>query len=177
MGRCVELYDRVKQLEGDWLGQEIQKRITSSITSSLVLAQEPVDVQDQSNERRAAGEKFLSVLRGAWEDHQLCMGMITDVLMYMVGYHVFGHIPPFARLTCILSMTIGSSHYNRTPEAIYLRCSNGHIPRLCATVERPLRFRYQCWRCAQIHRAFYDSAGKGRTRYRTTVDTTLHLHA
>lgn len=89
MGRCVELYDRVKQLEGDWLGQDIQKRIASSITSSLLLAQEPIDVQDQSNERRAAGEKFLSVLREAWEDHQLCMGMITDVLMYMVGYHIF----------------------------------------------------------------------------------------
>lgn len=137
MGRCVELYDRVKQLEGDWLGQEIQKRITSSITSSLLLAQESVDVQDQSNERRAAGEKFLSVLREAWEDHQLCMGMITDVLMYMVGYLVFGHVLPFSRLTCILLMIIGSSHYNRTPETVYLCCSNGHIPRLYTTVERP----------------------------------------
>jgi cullin 3 len=83
MGRCGDLYERVKQLEGEWLGQEIQKRITTSITSSLLLAKEPVDVQDQSNERRAAGERFLSVLREAWEDHQLCMGMITDVLMYM----------------------------------------------------------------------------------------------
>lgn len=94
MGKCADLYDRVKQLESDWLGQEIQKRITASITSSLLLAKEPVDVQDQSNERRAAGEKFLSVLREAWEDHQLCMGMITDVLMYMVGY--LGYVLLFA---------------------------------------------------------------------------------
>ena len=92
MGRCVELYDRVQQLEVDWLGNEIQKRITASITASLLLAREPIDEQDQSNERRAAGEKFLSVLRETWEDHQLCMGMITDVLMYMVGWQVFVYV-------------------------------------------------------------------------------------
>lgn len=71
MGRCIDLYDRVQQLEVDWLGNDIQKRIISSITASLLLAREPVDEQDQSNERRAAGEKFLTVLREAWEDHQL----------------------------------------------------------------------------------------------------------
>lgn len=102
MGKCGDLYERVKQLEGEWLGQEIQKRITASITSSLLLAKEPVDVQDQSNERRAAGEKFLSVLREAWEDHQLCMGMITDVLMYMVGYLVAALFRRVSRLTCLL---------------------------------------------------------------------------
>ena len=101
MGKCGDLYERVKQLEGEWLGQEIQKRITASITSSLLLAKEPVDVQDQSNERRAAGEKFLSVLREAWEDHQLCMGMITDVLMYMVGYIVAALFCHMSRLTCL----------------------------------------------------------------------------
>jgi len=101
MGKCGDLYERVKQLEGEWLGQEIQKRITASITSSLLLAKEPVDVQDQSNERRAAGEKFLSVLREAWEDHQLCMGMITDVLMYMVGYIVATLFCHMSKLTCL----------------------------------------------------------------------------
>jgi cullin 3 len=101
MGRCGDLYERVKQLEGEWLGQEIQKRITTSITSSLLLAKEPVDVQDQSNERRAAGERFLSVLREAWEDHQLCMGMITDVLMYMVGYNVAALFCYMSRLTYV----------------------------------------------------------------------------
>lgn len=34
-------------------------------------------------ERRADGEKFLRALKDAWEDHHLCMGMTTDVLMYM----------------------------------------------------------------------------------------------
>lgn len=58
-------------------------------------------MQDQSNERRAAGEKFLSVLREAWEDHQLCMGMITDVLMYMVGYIIAALLCHVPRLTCL----------------------------------------------------------------------------
>lgn len=89
MGRCIDLYDRVQQLEVDWLGNDIQKRIVSSITASLLLAREPVDEQDQSSERRAAGEKFLAVLKEAWEDHQLCMGMITDVFMYMVCWQPF----------------------------------------------------------------------------------------
>ncbi|KAI9926923.1 cullin-3 [Aspergillus wentii] len=83
MTRGDELYERVKQLEKDWLDNDVQKRITAAISSSLLLAKEPADMQDQSNERRAAGEKFLNVLKEAWEDHQLCMGMITDVLMYM----------------------------------------------------------------------------------------------
>lgn len=88
MMRGEELYERVKQLEEDWLHHTVQKRITESISSSLVRAQASNDVPDQSNERRAAGEKFLAVLKEAWEDHQLCMGMITDVLMYMVSTNV-----------------------------------------------------------------------------------------
>lgn len=85
MGRGADLYERVKQLEEDWLWHSVQKRVTDAISPSLTQAKDPTDAQDQSNERRAAGEKFLTVLREAWEDHQLCMGMVTDVLMYMVG--------------------------------------------------------------------------------------------
>lgn len=83
MSRGDELYDRVKQLEQDWLHYDVQDRITNSISPTLVLERKSSDLQDQGNERRAAGEKFLVTLKGAWEDHQLCMGMITDVLMYM----------------------------------------------------------------------------------------------
>ncbi|KAJ5101624.1 hypothetical protein NUU61_003846 [Penicillium alfredii] len=83
MMRGDELYERVKQLEQGWLQDHVRKRITGSISSSLVRTQVPADAQDQSNERRAAGEKFLASFKEAWEDHQLCMGMITDVLMYM----------------------------------------------------------------------------------------------
>ncbi|CAL5874963.1 uncharacterized protein PFLUO_LOCUS9266 [Penicillium psychrofluorescens] len=83
MMRGEELYEKVKTLEQEWLQNEVQKRITGSISSSLIRSHKSVDVQDPASERRAAGEKFLAVLKGAWEDHQLCMGMITDVLMYM----------------------------------------------------------------------------------------------
>jgi cullin 3 len=84
MVRGDELYEKVKSLESEWLQTNVQKIITDSISSSLVLAQKSTDAQDQSSERREAGEKFLAVLKDAWEDHQLCMGMVTDVLMYMV---------------------------------------------------------------------------------------------
>lgn len=30
------------------------------------------------------GTNFLDRLKAVWEDHQLCMGMMKDVLMYMV---------------------------------------------------------------------------------------------
>ncbi|KAJ9315126.1 hypothetical protein DTO271D3_4579 [Paecilomyces variotii] len=83
MGRGDDLYERVVRLEQDWLEKEVCKRVTSAISPSLLLAREPTDAMDQANERRAAGEKFLEVVKAAWEDHQLCMGMITDVLMYM----------------------------------------------------------------------------------------------
>jgi cullin 3 len=36
-----------------------------------------------ANERRITGEKFLKGLKESWEDHNLCMHMTTDVLMYM----------------------------------------------------------------------------------------------
>lgn len=79
-----ELYNKVKDLERVWLEDKVQKRIAAAIAPTLLVEQQLVDPQDQSSERRAAGEKFLAVLKEAWEDHQLCMGMITDVLMYMV---------------------------------------------------------------------------------------------
>ncbi|KAL3478090.1 Cullin [Aspergillus californicus] len=81
--RGDDLYERTKQLEKEWLCQEVQRRVAAGISSSLLLAREVVDMQDQASERREAGERFLTVLKEAWEDHQLCMRMITDVLMYM----------------------------------------------------------------------------------------------
>ncbi|KAK6533626.1 Cullin-3 [Orbilia ellipsospora] len=34
-------------------------------------------------ERRESGNRFLASVKQAWEDHQLCLGMITDILMYL----------------------------------------------------------------------------------------------
>lgn len=85
MMRASDLYEQVKQLEQDWLKTNVRTLVVDSISSSLVRAQKSTDAQDQSSERREAGEKFLTVLKDAWEDHQLGMGMVTDVLMYMVS--------------------------------------------------------------------------------------------
>ena len=43
-------------------------------------------------ERRIAGEKFLKGLKQAWQDYQLGMNMLSDVLMYMVGQISILHI-------------------------------------------------------------------------------------
>ena len=79
-----ELHNKVKDLEREWLENHVQKSVAASVTPVLLLAKDPIDTQDQSAERKGAGEIFLGLLKKAWEDHQLCMGMITDVLMYMV---------------------------------------------------------------------------------------------
>lgn len=84
MTRGDDLYERVKDLEREWLDGYVRERISMSVSPVLLLDIHPSDTSDQSNERRAAGETFLAAMRSAWEDHQLCMGMITDVLMYMV---------------------------------------------------------------------------------------------
>jgi cullin 3 len=63
----------------------VRGQLAASVSPSLLLDRTPADAPDQStNERRAAGERILGAIKEAWEDHQLCMGMITDVLMYMV---------------------------------------------------------------------------------------------
>ena len=87
MTRGNDLYDKVKELEQEWLDTDVQKRVTAAIVPGLLVEKETADVGDQANEKRAAGEKFLVALKEAWEDHQLCMSMITDVLMYMVSLH------------------------------------------------------------------------------------------
>lgn len=86
MMRGNDLYDKVKELEREWLDTDVQKRVTSAIVPGLLLSNEAGNVDDQANEKRAAGEKFLAALKETWEDHQLCMSMINDVLMYMVSH-------------------------------------------------------------------------------------------
>lgn len=78
-----ELYARVKDLEAVWLRDEVRVRINGLVTPSIVLGSEGSGLEH--GERTAAGERFLRGIKQAWEDHGLCMSMITDVLMYMVS--------------------------------------------------------------------------------------------
>lgn len=80
--RGETLYIRVKEFEEEWLANEVQPRIIDVLSPTLLLAS---SASTTVNEKRAAGEKLLAALKQAWEDHNLCMNMTTDVLMYMVS--------------------------------------------------------------------------------------------
>jgi cullin 3 len=77
------LHGRVVELEKNWLSNDVHPRVAASVTPNLLVLEETA-APDQVNEGRDAAERFLSQIREVWEDHQLCMGLITDVLMYMV---------------------------------------------------------------------------------------------
>jgi hypothetical protein len=78
------LYERVSLLEESWLRDVVKARINQFVTSSIILGAAGESFAGQSTERRIAGERFMRELKDAFSDHQLCMGMIMDVLMYMV---------------------------------------------------------------------------------------------
>ncbi|KAK2777664.1 Cullin-3 [Emmonsiellopsis sp. PD_33] len=79
----TELYDRVAELEKSWLQNEVLQKVIAMAAPSLTLENDTFDTMGQANERRVAGERFLVRLKEVWEEHKLCMNMITDVLMYM----------------------------------------------------------------------------------------------
>ncbi|KAM5466636.1 hypothetical protein MauCBS54593_005893 [Microsporum audouinii] len=81
--QAMDLYDSVANLEKDWLYNEVRGQVASLITPALLTITDSADTIEHANERKAAGERLLIKLKEVWEDHQLCMGMITDVLMYM----------------------------------------------------------------------------------------------
>lgn len=80
-----DLYDQVKDFEQSWLAGEIRPRILSVLSSSLMADDTGTTGITTVNEKRTAGERLLRALKEAWEDHNLCMNMTTDVLMYMVS--------------------------------------------------------------------------------------------
>lgn len=82
--RGETLYIRVKEFEAEWLANEVQPRIIEELSQTLLLATSGTQMIATANEKRVAGEKLLRALKQAWEDHNLCMNMTTDVLMYMV---------------------------------------------------------------------------------------------
>lgn len=79
------LYEKVKELEADWLVSETRPRVLGEIAPSLLARYSKSMAIPMTNETRVAGEKFLRALKEVWQDHNLCMNMTTDVLMYMVS--------------------------------------------------------------------------------------------
>lgn len=79
-----QLYDKVHDFERGWLASEVRASIQQLLSPNL-LADAQGAGSTSPNERRVAGEKFLKGLKQAWGDHQVCMSMLADVLMYMVS--------------------------------------------------------------------------------------------
>jgi cullin 3 len=83
-----ELYNRVSGLEEELLRENVRSKVVQMVTPPLVLRATGEQVGGQVHQRRADGERFLKLLKDAYGDHQLCMNMITDVLMYMVSFSI-----------------------------------------------------------------------------------------
>lgn len=83
--RGETLYERVKEFEEAWLIREVRPRILAVISSALLVGNSGTIAMTTADEKRVAGERLLKALKQAWEDHNLCMNMTTDVLMYMVS--------------------------------------------------------------------------------------------
>lgn len=83
--RHEELYSKVTNFERAWLRDTVKQRIVNTVTPAVLVGAAGQSTDVQANERRLAGERFMNSLRDAFQDQQLCMNMITDVLMYMVS--------------------------------------------------------------------------------------------
>jgi cullin 3 len=79
------LYHQVKELVTEHL-QHVADRDVRPLVPSAVITGSNNLFGSAAIEKRIGGNKFLEQLQAVWEDHQLCMSMITDVLMYMVGH-------------------------------------------------------------------------------------------
>lgn len=80
-----QLYGRVRDFERDWLTNNVCTVIQTLLTTSLLTSPQAGPSGASVNERRVAGESFLNGVRKAWQDHQICMNMVADVLMYLVS--------------------------------------------------------------------------------------------
>ncbi|KJZ73652.1 hypothetical protein HIM_06985 [Hirsutella minnesotensis 3608] len=96
------LYERVKQFEEQWFAQNIIPKIEVLVTKTLINI--GIDKSSSSaNERRQTGEKFLKGVRDTWEDHNMSMNMMADILMYLDrGYSQQEGRPPIFSTTIAL---------------------------------------------------------------------------
>ena len=80
-----QLYAKVASFEEQWLGENVRQEIVQTLTPGLIALGTSARSLESAAVRRTSGEQFLKKLKEAWDDHQVCMGMLTDVLMYMVS--------------------------------------------------------------------------------------------
>lgn len=80
----AELYVKVLQFENDWLATTIRAQVHAALSQTLLSAVDTDAAGPSVNERRDLGERFLKAVKDVWQDHQVCMAMLSDVLMYLV---------------------------------------------------------------------------------------------
>ncbi|EON63774.1 hypothetical protein W97_03002 [Coniosporium apollinis CBS 100218] len=95
------LYGRVRDFEKEWLSQTVAASIQGLVTGSLRSGAHGSAAVTTANERREAGWRFLKGLKEAWQDHQLCMSMLADVLMYMDRVYCTDHRRPSIFITAM----------------------------------------------------------------------------
>jgi cullin 3 len=90
-----ELYARVARFEEQWLGENVRLQIVKLLTPPLMMLDNASGRSlTTTAQKRTSGETFLRALKHAWEEHQVCMGMLTDVLMYMDRVYCTDHRQP-----------------------------------------------------------------------------------
>lgn len=80
-----ELYTKVSDFIKDWLVNNVCGKIRKLLVPSLLTTSADGPTGGSVTERRSAGDRFLHGLKDAWVDHQVCMAMMADVLMYLVS--------------------------------------------------------------------------------------------
>ncbi|KAI0817107.1 Cullin [Xylaria sp. FL0064] len=88
------LYGRVKEFEGKWFADKVMPPMSALITKNLVSITLDGAPGISVVERRALGEKFLKFVRSSWENHNMSMNMIADILMYLDRGYVEEHRRP-----------------------------------------------------------------------------------
>ncbi|KAK3694354.1 Cullin [Podospora appendiculata] len=77
------LYDKVRTFEEEWFRDHIMPPISELITNTLVSVALFHPPASSMHERRQMSEKFLRGIRDSWEEHNMSMNMIADILMYL----------------------------------------------------------------------------------------------
>ncbi|KAJ4347213.1 uncharacterized protein N0V89_011152 [Didymosphaeria variabile] len=96
-----QLYKNVHDFEKGWLSREVRGDLQQLLSPNLLANAQSV-ASTTANERRVSGEKFLKGLKQAWGDHQVCMSMLADVLMYMDRVYCQDHRRPSIYTTAML---------------------------------------------------------------------------
>ena len=119
------LYNNVYRQERDWLTHNVQPTIVAAITSGLSADPGSTKAGSATNEFCASAEKLMKALKAAFEDHYTCMGMITDVLMYLVRCRQSSGCPQ----DLLMSVSIGSCILLREQPTICHGHGHGPVPR------------------------------------------------